>query len=87
MSKKSRKRKRSSKPNLPAQTLKQVQSPQTKAPEPRRPQAQATGKARQRATREVDLAQEYRYVADDLSRIATLAGILLLGLVVLSFFI
>lgn len=45
----------------------------------------AASTARVEATKKVDLATEYHYVVEDLSRIGIIAAILIGGLVILSF--
>jgi hypothetical protein len=49
--------------------------------------SQATTAASRETTRrkQVDLAEEYAYVSADLGRIAMIAGVMLVGLVALSF--
>ena len=53
----------------------------------RRKKARATERGKKPSARQVDLAEEYAYVADDLMRIAIIAAVLVGGLIALSFFL
>jgi hypothetical protein len=52
-----------------------------------RRKARATERGKKSSARQVDLAEEYAYVADDLIRIAIIAAVLVGGLIALSFFL
>jgi hypothetical protein len=95
--------KKSRKPNLPQETLERARRelersgdlPEQPAPPPdtasavsaTAPAAKPAPKPAQRPARQVDLAQEYSYVIEDLEQMAMLAAGIMIGLVILSFFI
>ncbi|OGO40189.1 MAG: hypothetical protein A2Z04_08670 [Chloroflexi bacterium RBG_16_57_9] len=89
MAKKSRRERRAGKPTA---TPRVPRSQPTSAPIPKispagiQPRSSAPTRAAAPVTRTVtDFREEYRYVAQDLRRIAVLAGVIFTALIVLSF--
>lgn len=86
---KKRRRSRSASPNRYGRSKGPQQSapssPSLRQDEPDDDGAEVAGLSSRQLSKKVDFAEEYRYVYQDLRRIAILAGTILVVLVVLSF--